>query len=70
MKDIKRLIPGALISIAIIAAILYFVDFDVLLKALQRGRLSHPCGCNDLVLFVDVRARKGMADFIARPSHL
>jgi uncharacterized protein (TIRG00374 family) len=35
MKDIKRLIPGAVISIALIGAILYFVDFDTLLKALQ-----------------------------------
>ncbi len=35
MKDIKRLIPGALISIALIAAILYFVDFGTLWNAIR-----------------------------------
>ena len=34
MKDIKRLIPGALISLALIAAILYFVDFHTLWNAI------------------------------------
>ena len=35
MKDIKRLIPGALVSIVLIAAILYFVDFGTMLKAIR-----------------------------------
>ncbi len=35
MKDIKRLIPGALISIALIAAILYFVDFQTMWNAIR-----------------------------------
>jgi uncharacterized protein (TIRG00374 family) len=35
MKDIKRWLPGAIISIAIIAAILYFVDFDTMLRAVR-----------------------------------
>jgi uncharacterized protein (TIRG00374 family) len=35
MKDIKRWLPGALISIAVIAAILYFVDFDTMLDAVR-----------------------------------
>ena len=35
MKDIKRLIPGALISIALIAAILYFVDFGKMWDAIR-----------------------------------
>jgi uncharacterized protein (TIRG00374 family) len=35
MKDAKRLIPGALISIALIAAIFYFIDFGTVLKALR-----------------------------------
>jgi uncharacterized protein (TIRG00374 family) len=35
MKDIKRWLPGALISIAIIAAILYFVDFGTMLESIR-----------------------------------
>ncbi len=35
MKDKKRLIPGALISLALIAAILYFVDFHTLWNAIR-----------------------------------
>ena len=35
MKDVKRWLPGALISIALIAAILYFVDFGTMLAAIR-----------------------------------
>jgi uncharacterized protein (TIRG00374 family) len=35
MKDIKRWLPGALVSIILIAAILYFVDFGTMLSAIQ-----------------------------------
>jgi len=35
MKDIKRWLPGALISIALIAAILYFVDFGKMWDAVR-----------------------------------
>jgi uncharacterized protein (TIRG00374 family) len=35
MKDIKRWLPGALVSVILIAAILYFINFDTLLKALR-----------------------------------
>jgi uncharacterized protein (TIRG00374 family) len=35
MKDIKRLIPGAIISILLIAAILYFIDFQTLWNAIK-----------------------------------
>jgi len=37
MKDIKRLIPGALISIALIAAIFYFVDFQTMWNAIRHA---------------------------------
>jgi glycosyltransferase 2 family protein len=37
MKDIKRLIPGLLISIIVIAAILYFVDFKVMAEAVRKA---------------------------------
>jgi glycosyltransferase 2 family protein len=35
MKDIKRLIPGAIISILLIGAILYFIDFQTLWNAIK-----------------------------------
>jgi len=35
MKDIKRWLPGALISIVVIAAILYFVDFGTMLESIR-----------------------------------
>ena len=35
MKDIKRWLPGALISILIIAAILYFVNLPKMFAALR-----------------------------------
>jgi len=37
MKDIKKILPGALISILLIAVILYFVDLDTTLQALGRA---------------------------------
>lgn len=35
MKDIKRLIPGAIISILLIGTILYFIDFQTLANAIK-----------------------------------
>ena len=40
MKEIKRLLPGALISIALIAAILYFVDFRTMWNAIRTANYS------------------------------
>jgi glycosyltransferase 2 family protein len=40
MKDIKRLIPGALISIALIAAIFYFVDFRTMWNSIRNANYS------------------------------
>jgi glycosyltransferase 2 family protein len=37
MKDIKRWLPGVLISVVLIAAILYFVDIETTLKALGKA---------------------------------
>src|SRR5919106_3897314 len=37
MKDIKRWLPGALISILLIAAILYFVDLRAMLNAIRNA---------------------------------
>ena len=37
MKDIKKILPGALISIALIAAILYFVDFQTMWESIRKA---------------------------------
>jgi len=37
LKDSKRWLPGALISLALIAAILYFVDFNTMLTSLRNA---------------------------------
>jgi len=37
MKDIKRIIPGALISVALVAAILYFVDFQTMWNSIKKA---------------------------------
>ena len=37
MKDAKRLLPGAIISILLIAAILYFVDLRAMLEAIRHA---------------------------------
>ena len=40
MKDIKRWLPGAIISILLIAAILYFVDLRAMLDAIRRANYT------------------------------
>ena len=40
LKDSKRWLPGALISIALIAAILYFVDFGAMWNAIRTANYS------------------------------
>ncbi len=37
MKDVKRLLPGAIISILLIAAILYFVDLRAMVNAIRHA---------------------------------
>ncbi len=40
MKDIKRWLPGAVISLLLIAAILYFVDLRAMLDAIRRANYA------------------------------
>jgi uncharacterized protein (TIRG00374 family) len=40
MKDIKRWLPGALVSLVLIAAILYFVDLSAMLGAIRRANYA------------------------------
>ena len=37
MKDIKRWLPGAIVSILLIAVILYFVDLGAMVDAVRRA---------------------------------
>src|SRR5215217_1955212 len=40
MKDVKRWLPGAIISILLIAAILYFVDLRAMLEAIRHANFG------------------------------
>lgn len=40
MKDIKRILPGALVSIILIAAILYFVDFQTMWNSIKNANYA------------------------------
>ena len=40
MKDIKRWLPGAVISILLIAAILYFVDLRAMVNAIRHANYT------------------------------
>jgi uncharacterized membrane protein YbhN (UPF0104 family) len=40
MKDIKRWLPGAIVSILLIAAILYFVDLRAMLDAIRHANYT------------------------------
>jgi uncharacterized protein (TIRG00374 family) len=58
MKDIKRWLPGALISIALIAAILYFVDFQTVWNAIRNANYRILAGSAVFsFLWMIVRAR-------------
>lgn len=37
MKDIKRILPGLAVSVVLVAAILYFVDFQAMWKSIQNA---------------------------------
>src|SRR5215217_3331382 len=39
MKDVKRWLPGAIVSILLIAAILYFVDLGAMLDAVRHANI-------------------------------
>ena len=40
MKDIKRWLPGAIVSILLIAAILYFVDLRAMVDAIRNANYA------------------------------
>ena len=71
MKDIKRLIPGALISIALIAAILYFVDFRTMWNAIRTANYTLLAGSVILsFLWMIVRAKVWQTLLRDKPKYM
>ncbi len=71
MKDIKRLIPGALISIALIAAILYFVDFGTLWNAIRTANYQLLAGSAALsFLWMIIRAKVWQTLLRDKPKYM
>src|SRR6266540_6954929 len=70
MKDIKRLIPGALVSIALIAAILYFVDIQTTWNAIRNATYRILSGSIVLsFLWLIVRAKVWQTLLRDRPKY-
>ena len=71
MKDIKRLIPGALVSIALIAAILYFVDFQTMWNAIRHANYRILAGAVVLsFLWMMVRAKVWQTLLRDKPKYM
>ena len=69
MKDIKRWLPGALVSIALIAAILYFVDFRTLWNAIRTA--NYPLLAVSVILsflWMFVRAKVWQSSYHFHPA--
>jgi uncharacterized protein (TIRG00374 family) len=56
MKDVKRLLPGAVISIVLIAVILYFVDLRAMVEAMRNANYTL-LGIGTLLGFVWIAVR-------------
>jgi uncharacterized protein (TIRG00374 family) len=71
MKDIKRLIPGAIISIVLIGAIVYFVDFQTMWTAIRRANYSILAGSIVLsFLWMFVRAKVWLTLLRDKPKYI
>jgi uncharacterized protein (TIRG00374 family) len=71
MKDIKRLIPGALVSIALIAAILYLVDIQTTWNAIRHANYRILAGSVVLsFLWMFVRAKVWQTLLRDKPKYL
>ncbi len=71
MKDIKRLIPGALISIALIAGLLYFVDFQAMWNAIRHANYRILAGSVVLsFLFLFIRAKVWQTLLRDKPKYM
>jgi conserved hypothetical protein len=71
MKDAKRLIPGALISIVLIAAILYFVDFQTMWTSIRNANYCILAGSVVLsFLWMFVRAKVWQTLLRDKPAYI
>ena len=70
MKDIKRWLPGALISIVLIAAILYYVDFQTMWNSVRAANYRILAGSIILsFVWMLVRARVWKTLLRDRPTY-
>ena len=70
MKDIKRIIPGALISIALIAALLYFVDFQTMWESIKNANYTILAGSAVLsFVWIFIRAKVWMTLLRDKPKY-
>ncbi|NOT02983.1 MAG: flippase-like domain-containing protein [Anaerolineales bacterium] len=71
LKDSKRWLPGALISIALIAAILYFVDFGTMWNAIRTANYTLLAGSVILsFLWMIVRAKVWQTLLRDKPKYM
>jgi glycosyltransferase 2 family protein len=71
MKDIKRWLPGALISMVLIAAILYFVDFDTMLESIRAADYRILAGATALsFVWMAIRAKVWQTLLRDKPAYV
>ena len=71
MKDLKRLLPGALVSIALIAAILYFVDLKTMWNAIRGANYRILAGSAVLsFLWLFIRAKVWQTLLRNKPKYM
>jgi uncharacterized protein (TIRG00374 family) len=71
MKDIKRWLPGALISLVLIAAILYFVDFGTMLESIRAADYRILAGATALsFVWMAIRAKVWQTLLRDKPAYV
>jgi len=71
MKDIKRWLPGALISMVLIVAILYFVDFDTMLESIRAADYRILAGATVLsFVWMAIRAKVWQTLLRDKPAYV
>ena len=70
-NNLKRIIPGALVSIALIAAILYFVDFQTMWEAIQNANYKILAGSAVLsFVWIFIRAKVWQTLMRDKPKYM
>ncbi|NOH01175.1 MAG: flippase-like domain-containing protein [Chloroflexi bacterium] len=71
MKDIKRILPGAVISIVLIAAILYFVDFQTMWNSIKNANYTILAGSAVLsFVWMFIRAKVWQTLLRGKPKYM